>query len=225
MNEKTLVQRIKETCDSKDINISKLEQDLEFSSGLISRWDKSSPSIDRVVAVSRYLETSTDYLLGLKDERPNTLKSKFVQALFERTENYEIYWKKLGDKSIYGNKILNKLFDKTFNNEPLIFQESDTYISSFNGTAIYIAERTQLSIGESDTEYVLFLQFDENEDDSNFSIVSYDTHELKALYNSIRQNLISRNTATQEKTFIESFLNNYTNQNTKLKLKLKRPVD
>jgi transcriptional regulator with XRE-family HTH domain len=214
MNEKTLVQRIKGICDQKGISISKLEQDLEFSAGLCSRWDKSSPSADRIVAVAKYLDSSTDYLLGLKDDNPNTLKNKFIKTLYEKTEDYDINWIIQQDKSLWWDRALDRLIDKTFNNEITAFQESDTYYTIFNGSAIYIAKQT-FELKNLDIGYMLFAQFNPNiyEDENNYSIISDDTNELKPLYNSIKRIAYSGDNGLKEKLLMESFLNKYQTTN------------
>ena len=59
--------RIKELCLKNNITISKLESDLGFGNSSIKKWEKSSPSIDKILKVAKYFDVSIDYLLGRTD--------------------------------------------------------------------------------------------------------------------------------------------------------------
>ncbi|MBR3038567.1 MAG: helix-turn-helix transcriptional regulator [Fibrobacter sp.] len=48
--------------EHKNMSLPQLEVALGFSSGLISKWDKSSPSIDKVAKVAAFLGVTLDYL-------------------------------------------------------------------------------------------------------------------------------------------------------------------
>lgn len=58
----TLVERIQELCDKKGTTLIGLERILNFGRGTIRKWDKSSPSIDKLGAVADYFNVSIDYL-------------------------------------------------------------------------------------------------------------------------------------------------------------------
>ncbi len=59
-----LFESIKSLCVSKDISVSRLEQELEFANGSIRKWGKTTPSGDRLAKVADYFHVSVDYLLG-----------------------------------------------------------------------------------------------------------------------------------------------------------------
>lgn len=61
-----LVVRIKHLCNLRGISVPKLEEQLGFGAGTISKWNKSSPGADKLKKVAEYFQVSTDYLLGLK---------------------------------------------------------------------------------------------------------------------------------------------------------------
>ncbi len=84
-----LVEHIRECCKNKGISVSRMEADLEFSQGLISRWTKMSPTFDRVLEVARYLDVSLDDLLGRTRKKTS---SKFQKRVIEATEKKEIWW-------------------------------------------------------------------------------------------------------------------------------------
>lgn len=56
-------ERIKKCArERKNMSLPQLETALGFSSGLISKWDKSSPSIDKVAKVAAFLDVTLDFL-------------------------------------------------------------------------------------------------------------------------------------------------------------------
>lgn len=63
----TLLTRIKMLCLQNNTTISKLEKELEFGNGTISRWDNATPSGDRLAKVADRFNVSVDYLLGRDD--------------------------------------------------------------------------------------------------------------------------------------------------------------
>lgn len=68
MGTSTLYGRIKELCYENNISISKLENELGFSSSSIKKWERiSSPSIDKISKIANYFNVSVDYLLGRTD--------------------------------------------------------------------------------------------------------------------------------------------------------------
>lgn len=62
--------RVKELCKEKGISISKLESELGVSQYSINKWkNTSSPTVDKISRVARYLNVSIDYLVGATDIR------------------------------------------------------------------------------------------------------------------------------------------------------------
>ena len=61
----TIKERIEILCDGKGIgSISALEKELGFGSGTILKWDRQTPSADKLAKVADYFGCSVDYLLG-----------------------------------------------------------------------------------------------------------------------------------------------------------------
>lgn len=54
---------IKVLCHNKNISIRKLEQDIGLGNGTIAKWNKSTPSIDALLKVSKYFNVTLDYLV------------------------------------------------------------------------------------------------------------------------------------------------------------------
>ena len=65
----TIVGRIKDLCFEKAMSIAALEKQLGFGNGSVYRWDKNSPTIEKVAKVADYFNVSIDYLLGKTQNR------------------------------------------------------------------------------------------------------------------------------------------------------------
>lgn len=63
-----MVEIIKQLCDKRKTTIKALEEAVNLGNGTIRRWDKSSPSVDKLLRVAQYFGVSLDYLVG--DEAP-----------------------------------------------------------------------------------------------------------------------------------------------------------
>lgn len=68
----SLVENIQNLCREKGTTQTALERALSFGKGTISKWDKSSPSMDKVEKVANYFHVSVDCLLG-REEQQNEL--------------------------------------------------------------------------------------------------------------------------------------------------------
>lgn len=64
----TVYTAIKKVAKSRNKSIYRIEKDLEFSNGTISKWNKSMPGADSLQAVADYLGTTPQFLLRLAKE-------------------------------------------------------------------------------------------------------------------------------------------------------------
>lgn len=71
----TVLQRIKELSNSKNVSLAEVERKTKLSSGSITKWDKSSPSVDKIERVAKYFNVSVDYLLGRENAETTTTES------------------------------------------------------------------------------------------------------------------------------------------------------
>lgn len=110
--------KIIELCQSKGIDKTTLEKECGFSQNSINKWKKSAPSIDKIIKVSKFLNVSTDYLLGITDE-PNALSANTNTSteLIKRPK-YDVSDKFLED-------YMNLLNDKHFANIAKVYNEFD----------------------------------------------------------------------------------------------------
>lgn len=58
-----LVNRIEKTLKEKNLTFNRVERDCGLGNGTIKRWSGQSPRLDKLVAVSEYLNVSLDYLV------------------------------------------------------------------------------------------------------------------------------------------------------------------
>ena len=63
----TMYERIENMRKSVGISQGKLEKELGFSNGSISKWKNSTPTPDRLQKLADYFGVSVDYLLGRTD--------------------------------------------------------------------------------------------------------------------------------------------------------------
>lgn len=57
-----IYQNIKAIADSKGISIRKIELETGITLGSIYHWDENTPSVDKVVRVASYLNTTVEEL-------------------------------------------------------------------------------------------------------------------------------------------------------------------
>ena len=54
--------KTKYLCNINHITIAKLERDLSFSAGSISKWKYNIPSVDKVLVIANYFNVSLDFI-------------------------------------------------------------------------------------------------------------------------------------------------------------------
>ncbi len=65
-----ITENIERLCKDKEISVSGLEKLLGFGNSTISKWSKSSPTVEKLKAVSNFFGVSIDELLA--DETTDT---------------------------------------------------------------------------------------------------------------------------------------------------------
>ena len=102
----SIVNRIKDLCYEKEISIASLEKYLGFGNGSIYRWDKNSPTIEKVTKVADYFNVSVDYLLNKTDSKFSDLSKGSLDNLQLNTRDKKDIAKNL-------EKIIAELEDET----------------------------------------------------------------------------------------------------------------
>lgn len=83
----SLVQRIKELANEKNITFAELERKIEISNGQIRRWDTASPKSDNLQKVADYFGVSVDYLLGRTNNKFYGLSNEKRELSIEQALN------------------------------------------------------------------------------------------------------------------------------------------
>lgn len=66
----TVYDRIEQLRNSKKISQGKLEKELGFSNGSISKWKNSMPTLERLQKIADYFGVSIEYLTTGKEDIP-----------------------------------------------------------------------------------------------------------------------------------------------------------
>lgn len=91
----TVRDRIKALANARGIGLPKLEMELGFGNGTIVKWNKSSPSADKLQKVADYFDVSIDYLLGREETdndeimelREQLRRQPGMRILFDASKN------------------------------------------------------------------------------------------------------------------------------------------
>lgn len=153
MDNELLVKSIREACSKRNISPSKLESELGFGAGLISRWTKSSPSLDKIVDIADYLNFSIDELIGRnnKEHQENDFNLNFIKALIKFTKSKNFTWTEV-EKSY----IKNSKHYKKFNIHNDIIE---LYKTCFDEAVIYLlCQYSSSSAGIENPEINIYIQ-------------------------------------------------------------------
>ena len=101
MDNEVLLSNIKELCKKNNIAISYLEKLMGMGAGTISRWNKASPSLDKIVSIAGYFKISIDQLAGYavdedikaKLDEKNLKIIDYLRQKTIRNEDDNNFWK------------------------------------------------------------------------------------------------------------------------------------
>lgn len=91
MDNELLVKTIRTLCKDNNISVSQLESDLSFGAGLISRWTKSSPSLDKIIDIADYFHVTLDEVVG-RNKKLVDENYEFINLIIEQTKNGQLQW-------------------------------------------------------------------------------------------------------------------------------------
>lgn len=72
-----LKERIQQLCKQSNVSMNKVETDLNFGKGYISKLGKSTPNVTKIHQIADYLGVSVDYLMTGQDPEPPTFPNIF----------------------------------------------------------------------------------------------------------------------------------------------------
>ena len=91
LGNETLFNNIKNLCEQNNTNITKLEKELNFGGGIISRWGKNvDPSLIKIMQIANYFNVSLDDIIGKSNF---TSDDEFLKYLLQETLNKNLSWK------------------------------------------------------------------------------------------------------------------------------------
>lgn len=90
MNNVALAQRIKDKCKDNNITINQLIEECGLSKGFIYELEKRDKSLssDRIYKIAKYLNCSSDYLLGI-ELKNNEQEKKLLNLFNQLDEDYK----------------------------------------------------------------------------------------------------------------------------------------
>lgn len=89
-----IYERIKEVCEEKGFSINRLEKELSFPRSSISKYNTSSPSIDKVQKIAEHLAVTVDYLVTGEtktDETPYYIDDEARRIAEELAQNPNLH--------------------------------------------------------------------------------------------------------------------------------------
>ena len=105
----TLLDRLKNLCVKNSITLSALEKKLNLGNGTLSRWNTSSPSVDKMEKVANYFHVSIDYLVGREENIPENSSP----PVSSKETPVDFYTEFKAAAQILGYKIISKNKDVT----------------------------------------------------------------------------------------------------------------
>lgn len=82
----SVYERIESLRKSRNISQGKLEKELGFSNGSVSKWKNSTPTPERLQKIAEYFGVSVDYLMTGEEKQGyylNEETAKMAQEMFE----------------------------------------------------------------------------------------------------------------------------------------------
>ena len=195
MDGNLLIDNIRMLCKKNKVSISKLESDLFLSPGLISRWNKSMPSMDKIMDIAEYFGVSIDELVGRsKKNLDHSDIGRLLIKLYNRSLTAESNWEifNFEDPPTNLSKITSSLFSKS---EP-----SDCYFTNYmNGYFFFTITHTSLA----DLQLALFILPDVY---SKPECVCSDVNRLKQIYDYLNVRFAKQLNRIKTVNFINTFI-------------------
>ena len=85
----TLRERVKHLCTEHGISMNKLENELNFGKGYISKLGSSQPNVNKLQQIADYFSVSLDYLMSgaSNGDNPSSLTAKDERDIAKDMEN------------------------------------------------------------------------------------------------------------------------------------------
>ena len=130
MDNEQIVNSIKLLCKRHNITITKLEEVLGLSQGLISRWNKSDPSLSKIIDIADYFNSSLDEVIG----RGNIVNDKFIEKLILKTNQGELKW---NSYKLNEDTYLPKQYFESYEINFVSQEDADDYMNTHKEISYY----------------------------------------------------------------------------------------
>lgn len=90
---------IKKLCKNQGISVNKLETDLGFGTGYVSKLGKSTPNVKKIKSIADYFNVSVDYLMTGKEKVFIESQAEINYALARQNERIKQYMLKFANLS------------------------------------------------------------------------------------------------------------------------------
>lgn len=201
MDNKVLVNNIKKICQERQISISQLERDLYMSSGLISRWAKNIPTLDRVMDIADYFGVSLDVLTRdpAAAHSSNRTLQILLNTLYQQSIDSVIEWDILDIRHPLPNISSDKL--EIFANKT----DTDCFYCAVNQGYFFLVIRYDEA---EHTELFLYVLANSR---SYPELKCNDTEKLTKLYTYLSKRLSRQLNTLKSDQFITDFIENAQN--------------
>lgn len=82
----SIKETVRKLAQEAGTSLPKLELELGFGAGTISKWDKSAPSVDKLNAIADYFNVTVDYLLSRDKPEQKSSKPKDLKKILAEEE-------------------------------------------------------------------------------------------------------------------------------------------
>lgn len=197
MRNEAIVNSIKLLCKNNNMSASQLEKEIGLSQGLISKWQKTMPSLDKVIDIANYFNVSIDDVIG----RNNT-QEELIKTLLQLTIDKDIDWK---DDDIERAPLedMETLFS-------ICYDENEIYYAKYEDGYFYLFMQyvTEFGIMEN-KELQLYIQPDIN---SNPVLQTDNYNDLKELWLIVRESTRGLPDEYKAEKLKNNFLTKYKNK-------------
>ena len=201
MDNKILVNNIKKLCLDNDISISALEKEMYMSPGLISRWTKNTPALDRIIDIANYFHVSLDVLVGnANEEKINDNKKiyRMLLTLYNKSRDAEIEWQIFNPETAEDTILTQKISSIVNPNN------MDCFFCNINAGSFILT----INYSENENELSLYVLADQN---SIPELTCSDNEKLSKLYEYLSKRYSKQLNTIKTDNFIDEFISQYNN--------------
>lgn len=173
MDNKLLIENIRKLCQERKVSISQLERDLYMSPGLISRWAKNTPTLDRIMDIAEYFGVPLDAISPVNSTSPKSGKTinQLLAYLYTQSTQSDLEWNVFDTN----NPPHGLTFTHTHTHTPENFFNSDRFYCNINNGYFFFAV-------EYDNPHIILSLYAMADRYSYPELICTDSDKLKNLY-------------------------------------------